>query len=111
MSKDLKDIKIWNIKYNLLSISEIVDVVNEWLEEGRMGVHLTGANPETVVLAQDDELLRTALLDSDIVNVDSFLPAKFLHLKGYPIEHRVPTPDVFEELMKKANEKKQKVFF
>ena len=108
---DLKEIRIWSIKYNLLSITEIVDIVNEWLDGGKKGIHLTGANPETVVLAQDDELLRTALLDSDIVNVDSFLPAKFLHYKGYPIEHRVPTPDVFEELMKKANEKKQKVFF
>ena len=111
MIDDLKEIKIWNIKYNLLTVAEIVDIVNKWLDEGRTGIHLTGANPETVVLAQEDELLRTALLDSDIVNVDSFLPAKFLHFKGYPIAHRVPTPDVFEELMRKANEKKQKVFF
>ena len=108
---DLKEIKIWNIKYNLLSISEIVDIVGGWLDEGKRGIHLTGANPETIAIAQDDKLLREALLDSDIVNVDSFLPAKFLHFKGYPISHRVPTPDVFEELMKKANEKKQKVFF
>ena len=111
MNEDLKEINIWNIKYNLLTVSEIVDIVNKWLEEGRTGIHLTGANPETVVIAQDDELQREAILNSDIVNVDSFLPAKFLHLKGYPIEHRVPTPDVFEELMRKANEKKQKVFF
>lgn len=111
MNKDLKEIKIWNVKYNLLTISEIVDIVNEWLDEGRKGIHLTGANPETVAIAQNDKLLREALLDSDIVNVDSFLPAKFLYFKGYPIYHRVPTPEVFEELMKTANEKRQKVFF
>jgi len=111
MAGDLKEIKIWHVKYNLLSISEIVDIVNKWLDEGKRGIHLTGANPETVAIAQDDKLLRDALLDSDIVNVDSFLPAKFLHLKGYPIKHRVPTPEVFEELMRTANEKRQKVFF
>lgn len=111
MIQDLKEIKIWNVKYNLLTISEIVDIVNKWLDEGKRGIHLTGANPETVAIAQDDQLLREALLDSDIVNVDSFLPAKFLYLKGYSIKHRVPTPEVFEELMRTANEKKQKVFF
>ena len=39
MNKDLKEIKIWNVKYNLLTISEIVDIVNEWLDEGRKGIH------------------------------------------------------------------------
>lgn len=111
MIDNLKEVKIWNVKYNLLTIPEIVSVVNNWLDEGRKGIHLTGANPETVALAQEDELLRNAMLDSDIVNVDSFLPTKFLQLKGHPIKHRVPTPEVFEELMKTANLKKQKVFF
>lgn len=108
---DLKEIKIWNVKYNLLTISEIVRIVNLWLSEGRKGIHLTGANPETVALAQEDELLHEAIMDSDIVNVDSFLPTKFLLMKGYKFYHRVPTPEVFEEFMKCANEKRQKVFF
>lgn len=108
---DLKEIKIWNVKYNLLTVSEIVDIVNKWLVEGRRGIHLTGANPETVALAQEDELLHEAIMDSDIVNVDSFLPTKFLLVRGYKFYHRVPTPEVFEEFMKCANEKGQKVFF
>ena len=108
---DLKEVRVWNIKYNLLTISEIVGIVSKWLDEGRRGIHLTGANPETVALAQEDELLHQAIMDSDIVNVDSFLPTKFLRLKGYKFNHRVPTPEVFEELMRCANEKKQKVFF
>lgn len=108
---DLKEIKIWNVKYNLLTIPEIVDIVNKWLVEGRKGIQITGANPETVALAQEDELLHEAIMDSDIVNVDSFLPTKFLLMKGYKFYHRVPTPEVFEEFMKCANEKRQKVFF
>lgn len=111
MNQDLKEIKIWNIKYNLLTISEIVDIVNKWLDEGRKGVHLTGVNPEQIAIAQDDKLLHQAILESDIVNVDSFLPTKFLLMKGYNFYHRVPTPEVFEEFMKCANEKRQKVFF
>ena len=108
---DLKEIRIWNIKYNLLSIPEIVDIVNKWLEEGRRGIHLTGVNPEQIAIAQNDELLNKSIIDSDIVNVDSFLPTWFIKRKGYDFQHRVPTPEVFEELMKCANEKHQKVFF
>lgn len=108
---DLKEIKIWNIKYNLLSVEEITFIVSKWLEEGRRGIHLTGVNAETVAIAQEDELLKKAILDSDIVNVDSFLPAKFLRRKGYDIKDRVPTPDVMESFFKEANNKRQTVYF
>lgn len=108
---DLKEIRIWNIKYNLLTPSEIADVVVQWLEEGKRGIHLTGANWETVGMAQEEELLRHAIMDSDIVNVDSTQPARFIKKKGYNIKGRAATPDVMEELLTRANEKSQKVFF
>lgn len=108
---DLKEVRIWNIKYNLLTVSEIADIVSKWIDDGKIGIHLTGANADTVALAQTDELLRTAILESDIVNVDSTLPTYFLKRKGYNLDKRVPTPDVMEELLKIANSKKQKVFF
>ena len=108
---DLKEVRIWNIKYNLLTVSEITEIVSKWIDEGKKGIHLTGANADTVALAQTDELLRRAILDSDIVNVDSTLPTYFLKRKGYHLDKRMPTPDVMEELLKIANTKKQKVFF
>lgn len=108
---DLKEIRIWNIKYNLLTLSELVDVVSRWIDEGKKGIHLTGANVDTVALAQTDDLLRTAILDSDIVNVDSTLPTYFIKRKGYAFDKRVPTPDVMEEFFKMANSKNQKVYF
>lgn len=110
-NEELKDVRIWNVKYNLLSVGEIVDFVEKWLDEGKKGIHLTGANPETVALAQKDPLQKAAILDSDIVNVDSFLPTFFLKRKGYAIKERVPSPDVFEALLGAANQKHQKVYF
>lgn len=107
---DLKEVEIWGVKYNLLSVDEIVAIVTEWLNEGRRGIHLTGVNAETITIAHKDNLLREAILDSDIVNVDSFLPSFFLKKKGYKID-RVATPDVMEAFFKKANEGSQKVFF
>ncbi len=111
MNEDLKEVRIWNVKYNLLSVGEIADFVEKWLDEGRKGIHLTGANPETVALAQKDPLQKEAILDSDIVNVDSFLPTFFLKRKGYGIKKRVPSPDVFEALLAEANKRHQKVYF
>lgn len=108
---NLKEIHIWNVKYNLLSADEIVHLVDKWISSGKKGVHLTGANPETIAIAQEDPLQKEALMESDIVNVDSFLPTFFLRRKGYDIKQRVPTPDVFEKLLQLADQKKQKVFF
>ena len=94
---ELKEVRIWNVKYNLLTTSEIADIVSHWIDEGRKGIHLTGANADTIALAQTDQLLQRAIMDSDIVNVDSTLPAYFLRRKGYALKERVPTPDVMEE--------------
>ncbi len=111
MARDLKEIKIWNVKYNLLTVDEIVHQVDDWLTAGKKGIHLTGINPEQIAIAQEDSLQKEAILSSDIVNVDSFLPTLFLKLKGYDIKERVPSPDIFERLMALANQKHQKVFF
>ena len=107
---DLKEVRIWNIKYNLLTEKEIVDIVNIWLDQGRKGIHLTGVDASVAYLAQNDDSLRKAILSSDIVNVDSFLPAKMLSQKGYKIKRRVPTPDLMEELLKSADNREQKVY-
>ena len=107
---DLKEVRIWNIKYNLLDVDEIVDIVDQWLKEGKKGIHLTGVSANVTVLAQSDKLLQKAILESDIVNVDSYLPAKMLQKKGYNIKKRVTTPDIMEALFQKANLYGQKVY-
>lgn len=107
---DLKEVRIWNVKYNLLTVDEIVSAVDQWLSEGRKGIHLTGADAYVTVLAQDDKLLHQAIMESDIVNVDSFFPTKMLARKGYKIKERVTTPDVMEGFFKIADKKGQKVY-
>ena len=97
---DLKEVKIWNIKYNLLTAKEISDIVNSWLDGGRKGIHLTGVDACVMVQAQENDLLRKAILESDIVNIDSYLPAKKLAKLGYDVKERVTTPDVMEGFFK-----------
>lgn len=107
---DTKEVRIWNVKFNLLTAKEIADIVNIWLDDGKKGIHLTGVDISVSIQAQDDALLNRAIMESDLVNIDSYLPAKMLAKNGYDIKDRVPTPDVMEELFKKADEKEQKVF-
>lgn len=104
-------INIWNIKVNILSIEEIVNILNKWLDEGKKGLYFTPIDANTVMLAQKDQLLRDAIFSSDITNVDSYLPAKYLSKAGYPINGRVPTPDIMDALLERASQKRQKVFF
>ncbi len=111
MQMDLKEVRIWNIKYNLLTEFEIAEIVDKWLSEGRKGIHLTGVNGDIVARAQDDALLKKAIMESDIVNIDSMMPAFFLKRAGYKLKGRASTPDVMEEFFKIANAKKMKVFF
>lgn len=107
----MKEVYIWNVKFHILDIKELVLTVDTWLFEGRKGIHLTGVDYNVVVLAQKDELLRRSILDSDLVNVDSYLPAKYLKKSGYGNGERVPTPDVMDALLEQARRKGRKVFF
>ena len=104
-------INVWNIKFDLLSKAEIVELVQQMLDKGRCGIHLTGVNPETIVDAQDIDLLRRAINESDIVNVDNMLVMLTLRKLGYDVPERAATPDVFEELLKKAELRGQSVYF
>lgn len=107
----MKEVYIWNVKFNILDIEEFVSTVDIWLSEGRKGIHLTGVDYNVVVLAQEDELLRHSIEDSDLVNVDSYLPAKYLKKAGYGDVKRVPTPDVMDALLEQARRTGRKVFF
>ena len=108
---ETKCLHIWNIKVNLLTKVEIVGLLNKWIAEGEKGKYFTPVDANTVMLAQQDEHLRNAILASDITNVDSFLPSKYLNKYGYPIEDRVATPDVMDSILEVASDKKQRVFF
>ncbi len=106
-----KEINIWNIKFNPYTRRQIVDIVEEWLKTGRRGIHLTGVNPETVVMAQKNAELKQAILESDIVNIDNTLVMYSLRANGYTIPERAATPDVFELMLQAAETEGQTVFF
>ena len=108
---DSRRIDIWNIKVNLLDREQIVELINDRLAEGCRGLYFTPVDANVIMLAQTDEKLRSAIMASEITNVDSYLPAKYLKKAGYVIKGRVPTPEIMEALLERASQLGQRVYF
>lgn len=107
----IKTIKIWGIQFHPYTKLQLVSMVQTLLRQGKTGIHLTGVNPETVMMAQKDENLRRAINDSNLVNVDNMLVTLLLRLSGFSVPERAATPDIFELFLQEANREKQSVFF
>jgi N-acetylglucosaminyldiphosphoundecaprenol N-acetyl-beta-D-mannosaminyltransferase len=104
------EIVIWGVKFNLLSLKEFVEAVSDLIVNENHPVHITGINPETVVHSSRSEILRMAILKSDLVNVDNSFIVLTLRILGYKVPERVATPDLFEALLNLANNNKHKIF-
>jgi len=107
----METINIWGIKLSTHTKKEIVSCILEWLDAGKKGIHITGANPETIVLAQNDPILRAAILNSDIVNIDNNLVLLRLRANGIHDIERAATPDVFFALLDEAEKRGESVYF
>lgn len=107
----MKEIHIWGIKFTPYTKQELVDAVQQMLDSGRRGIHLTGVNPETVVAAQHNAELKRAINESDIVNIDNMLVLKCLRRSGYKVPERAATPDMFELFLRTAEIRGQSVYF
>jgi N-acetylglucosaminyldiphosphoundecaprenol N-acetyl-beta-D-mannosaminyltransferase len=107
----MKVINIWGIKIDPLSKNEIVDLVDQHINQEKRMYHLTGVNPETITQAQENPALRKAINSSDIVNIDNMLVVTFLRLLRYKIPERAACPDIFEQLLARANVKGYSVYF
>ena len=106
----LEQFEAWGVKFNPSPLADIVRQTTEAVDRGRRGIHLTGVNPEQIVKAQNDPLLRQAINESDVVNVDGILAVWGLRRRGCRTVHRVATPDVMTELLRHADAKQQKVY-
>lgn len=103
-------INIWGVKFDLYSLNDFVSIVNNKIKTGEFPIHMTGINPETVVHASKSEILRKAIQESDLVNVDNTLVMLTLRMLGYKVPERVATPDLFEALLKLSSTENYKIF-
>ena len=99
------------IKFNPMSVGEILNAVSEWKMSGRSGIQITGVNLEQIALLEKNEKFADDINSSDIVNVDGSIVYWYLKSKGYQIEERALCADIFIGLLEEADRKGESVFF
>ncbi len=106
----MNTINIWGIKLNPIRIKDFIEIIESRIILNSIPIHITGVNPETVVHAQNSQILKQAINESDLVNIDNNFLVLTLRLLGYHVPCRVATPDLFEALLSYSNSKHYKIF-
>ena len=96
MKKLLNPILIGCLKFNPLCLDDFIKIIEYRLNENYIPIHITGVNPETVVHASNNKIVKEAINNSDLVNIDNNFIVLTLRILGYKIPCRIATPDLFE---------------
>lgn len=99
---------ILGVKFSTLSFQETVAELTHRIESEQT-THVVTANPEIVMIASEQEKLRTILERAYIVpdGIGIIYAAKWLH---QPIRERITGIELLEALMAKANERQWKIY-
>lgn len=97
----MEQIEAFDIKIHPLTRAGFVSVIREHLEKGTSLVQF-GINSATVVDIGQDDIYRTVLKETDLVNIDGMSVVWALRLFGYRIPERVATPDLAHDILEMA---------
>lgn len=104
-------VDIMGIPVGNISLQETADLIEEAFTNGELGQLVVTANPEIIMVAQEDQEFNRLLQEAKIVTPDGIgliLAGKIL---GTPIKERVTGIDLTTELLKRAARKGYRVFF
>ena len=94
-----------------ISRSELISLVNEWIEADNKNKYITAINVSKLVMLQKDSKLSDYVLKSSITIGDGISVYLATRLIGNPIPERITGADLMEDLLQLANERGYKVFF
>ena len=94
-----------------ISNSDLIFLVNEWIETRQKNNYITAINVSKFVMMQKDKKMADYVLKSAINIADGFPIYLATHLVGHPIPERITGVAVMEDLLKLADDKGYKVFF
>ena len=106
----LKEISLFGIKINNLTISWAVSMVDSFIKAGRPHFIAT-PNPEIIIAAQNDDTLKKVINSADLCLPDGMGVLAASKLLGMPLIERVSGIDLMLEILKDAKEKGYRVFF
>ncbi len=93
-----------------LSMEETLQKIEAFIESGAPHQHVV-VNVDKLVKASRDPELRRIINECALINVDGMPVVWASRLLGKPLKERVAGVDLFESLVKRAAEKKWRVFF
>jgi N-acetylglucosaminyldiphosphoundecaprenol N-acetyl-beta-D-mannosaminyltransferase len=105
----MDEIEIFGIKIHPLTQSAFLSIIQSNLENGGLIVQ-NGVNAATVVELIDNSVLRQAISNSDLINIDGISVLLALRFLGYKVAERVPCPDLAEKVLELANSNNYSVF-
>ena len=106
----LKEISLFGIKINNLTISSAVSMVDSFVKDSRPHFIAT-PNPEIITAAQKDPELRRIINSADLCLPDGMGVLAASKLLGMPLIERVTGIDLMMAVLKDAKEKGYRVFF
>lgn len=103
-------VEILGVPVASLTMGEAVEQAERWMDE-RRGALITTANAEMIMNATRDEELLDILQSADLVVPDGAGTVWAAHHLGHAMPERVAGYDLTQALLKRAPEKKRRVFF
>ena len=110
LCEELPIVNFMGVKMHSSTMEETVSVISDRIEENIFTQHVV-VNVAKIVNMKNDPILRESVLSCDIINIDGMGVVFGARLKGINIPERVAGVDLFNELLKKSEEKGFPVFF
>lgn len=104
-------INAFNLKIDCVSQRDTIGAIDENLIHRKSQIQHIVVNSAKIVYSQNDEYLRKAINNSNIINVDGMAVVWALRLLGYKINERVSGIDLFYNLLYLCEKKGYRPFF
>lgn len=105
----MKETTILGVGFSRLTMAEALEEISTYMVQLKPHLIVT-ANPETVMLAQDDQLLGEILERADLVVADGVGVVWASRILGQPVPERIPGIELAEGLLRKAAQGRRRVF-
>jgi N-acetylglucosaminyldiphosphoundecaprenol N-acetyl-beta-D-mannosaminyltransferase len=105
----MNEILFFDIKINPLSKSEFLDIIESNLKKGNQIIQ-NGLNAASINELVNNEKLKQAYKNSDLINIDGMSIVWVLRFMGFSIPERVACPDLANDILAMAEKNKFSVF-
>jgi N-acetylglucosaminyldiphosphoundecaprenol N-acetyl-beta-D-mannosaminyltransferase len=107
----LYQIEFQGLKIHPWTMQESLDFIEVNILKRKKNLQHVVVNSAKIVYAQKDQMLKRAINNSDLVNIDGMAVVWGLKLIGYNVKERVSGIDLFHKLLQLASEKGYRVYF